>query len=635
VSKPDILRILSHFKKRQKAGDGWIARCPAHNDGRPSLSISQKKSGKIVLNCFAGCSIQDIVSEAGLKMEDLFENNGEKKTGRFQGKERVTMKSLSEKTGLPPGYLEHTGLRQNGQSVIIPYMNENGRVLHKKFRTSISGGQKYRYETGSKAVPYGLWKLSEARKLKTLVIVEGESDCWTLWKHDIPALGIPGANNYKVLDPSHISGINNIFIVQEPGKAGEEFVIGLGQKLLDIGYCGSVKVVSMPGDIKDPNDLYKKDPDSFKSAFRRACKKASEWSDDLIDDCIVNLAEVSEADVEFLWSPYVPIGNISLLAGKPGLGKSFLTSAVVASLSRGWKLPGEVEHREPEISLIFSAEDDVQAVLVPRLKECNADLSKVIAFNVTDNDFQFNSEGFKKLEMIIKRHRPKLIVFDPLVAFLGPKVDINRANEVRQVLNPLMSIASANSVAILIVAHVKKGQSEIAIDAVVGSVDFSAAVRSMLMMFNDPEDTNSRVVAHAKHNLSREGPTLRFEIRDGRFLWNSENCRMNADSLSRAVNQGEEQEAVNEAVEFLRMELREPQKVSAVNARGRKVGIPSSIIRKAARRLGLKISKRGFHDTSDYWFPAIFNHGDVDESENNVAPINGPLGAVEDSRAPY
>jgi hypothetical protein len=570
-----------------------------------------------VVNCFAGCKATDILAAVDLDLSDLFPDNV---VPIQQKEESVSLETLSIRTAIPEERLSEYGLEDSGSCVVVPYYDEEKRFLHKKYRTALSGKNKYRYERGVKSIPYGLWRLVEAISVGALVIVEGESDCWTLWSFDIPALGIPGASNFRVLKSEHLRGLKKIFVVQEPDKAGEQFVIGLCDHFQELGFSGSVRVVKMSD---DPNEMYKRDPNRFREDFIKLCERAKSFSSESIEDLVVNLAEVTIEDVEFMWDPYVPYRHLSLLAGKPGMGKSMMATAVSAGLSQGWKLPGDLASRDPVSCLLFSAEDDLARVTVPRLKDCGADLGNIYAFDAAHNDFKFEESGFQRLEMLIERLGVRFVVFDPLVAFMPFKLDINRSNEVRSILAPLAQIAERRDVAMMIVAHVRKGHTETAIDAIVGSVDFSAAVRSVMLMYEDPDLANARVVAHAKHNFSAPGRTLRFEVKDGMFLWDNEGCDLGADVLARTAALGDEKEAVSEAMRFLRLELTEERLVSEVQKRARQLGLTPLLIRKACSRLGIKAKKKGFGNKRDFWYPSLseevesepIHHGSATELE--------------------
>ena len=115
--------------------------------------------------------------------------------------------------------------------------------------------------------------MKDARKAGYLVLVEGESDCWTLWYQGFPALGIPGAEMTGVLEASMLSGIDRLYLIQEPDQGGTTFVSHLTKRLTEWRWSGKVFVVRLCG-AKDPNELYMQDRAGFRAAFQQALEQA-------------------------------------------------------------------------------------------------------------------------------------------------------------------------------------------------------------------------------------------------------------------------------------------------------------------------------------------------------------------------
>ena len=114
---------------------------------------------------------------------------------------------------------------------------------------------------------------TEARDAGFLVLVEGESDCWTLWYHKFPALGLPGAEMSSKLKQEYLEGIERLYVIKEPDNGGTAFVTGIERLLKTWDWSGTAYVVSLP-DAKDPNDLHKQDWKAFKGAFQQALDQA-------------------------------------------------------------------------------------------------------------------------------------------------------------------------------------------------------------------------------------------------------------------------------------------------------------------------------------------------------------------------
>ncbi len=270
-----IERILNLLHGVRFCGDGWTARCPAHEDHENSLSIGVGDDDRVLLHCFAGCSVEQIVHALGLEMRDLFPEQQSPSAGNGSPGP-ITVEDLAADKALPVEFLRQLGLAERDDGVVIPYRLTDGSAApRQRLRTTLvaKDGSLWLFGKG-KPVPYGLDRLGDARSSGYLVVVEGESDCWTLWHHDFPALGIPGADMCAKLEAAHVHGLPRLIVVREPGKSGDTFTKGMAKRLRQIGWTGEALVVAC-GDFKDPNDLHRADPDGFKAAFQAILDAAS------------------------------------------------------------------------------------------------------------------------------------------------------------------------------------------------------------------------------------------------------------------------------------------------------------------------------------------------------------------------
>ncbi|AEG14986.1 phage/plasmid primase, P4 family [Desulfofundulus kuznetsovii DSM 6115] len=270
-----INEFLSLLNNVKKSGSGWTARCPAHDDEHNSLSVSEK-DGKILLHCFAGCDIRAIVQALGLEMKDLFLNSAPYRGGPARGGGGITIESLAADKRLPVDFLRSLGVVQDSRFVKITYLLEDGSPApRQRIRTALRAKDGSKWAKGDgKPVPYGLWRLAEAREAGYLVLVEGESDCWTLWYHGFPALGIPGADMTEKLKLEHVKDIPRLYVVREPDKGGDTFAAGIAKRLAGWKtWQGEAYEVRLTG-AKDPNDLHKQNPDELKAKFQAALDAA-------------------------------------------------------------------------------------------------------------------------------------------------------------------------------------------------------------------------------------------------------------------------------------------------------------------------------------------------------------------------
>jgi hypothetical protein len=299
----DFEDVLDRLDVASRNGEKAMCFCPAHDDRtNPSLSL-KAENGRLLLHCFAGCSPEEIVSKIGLGMKDLFSEGGggssippntparlhaqsekphsngqnERASDDARPKHGCTLKEYSEVKKLPEGFLRGLGLRnvtyKQKPAVRIPYPDEEGQEVAVRFRTSLEGTEKFRWRSGDKPRTYGLGLLVEARKADYVVLVEGESDCHTLWFHETPALGIPGANNWRDRWASYLDGIEKIYALIEPDQGGDT----LREKLTRCEVIRERLHLLELDEHKDPSALHLADPERFRERFGVALEKAKPW----------------------------------------------------------------------------------------------------------------------------------------------------------------------------------------------------------------------------------------------------------------------------------------------------------------------------------------------------------------------
>lgn len=272
-----IQNILARLDAVKKGGKGWTARCPAHEDNERSLSVRERrKDDAVLIKCFAGCKVPDIMAAMGLNLRDLFPPS----QSAGSPKRTLSLSDLANDKGLPEEFLKELGvapvMNEYGKTVIrVLYRMEDGtEAPRQRLRTALKAKKGSLWTKGQGAIaPYGLWKLPEARQTGFIVLVEGESDCWTLWHHGFPALGIPGADLSKTIQLDHLKNIERIYVFREPDQGGSTFVAGVAKRLKEIGWCGKAFELKLDG-VKDPNELHKQNASDFKEFFQKALDSA-------------------------------------------------------------------------------------------------------------------------------------------------------------------------------------------------------------------------------------------------------------------------------------------------------------------------------------------------------------------------
>ena len=284
-----VEKVLNRLEGVDESNGSYKGPCPTHGDRKPSLSVSEGDDGRVLIKCFAGCATEEVVAALGLEMKDLFETpNGHRKKFRSTPPrtsatvQPCNLKNYAETKGLPVEFLKRLGLSerkdQGRPAVRIPYHNEIGEEAAIRFRVALNkseeGDDRFRWRTGSKVMPYGLWRLEKIREVGWVVLVEGESDCHTLWHHGIPALGIPGAGTWKDRWAEHLEGIEKIYVVIEPDDGGRS----LKEKLLASSMRDRPHLVDL-GEFEDVSGLYLAERETFGDRFAAALKAATPYTE--------------------------------------------------------------------------------------------------------------------------------------------------------------------------------------------------------------------------------------------------------------------------------------------------------------------------------------------------------------------
>ncbi len=306
----------------------------------------------------------------------------------------------------------------------------------------------------------------------------------------------------------------------------------------------------------------------------------------------VRMSAVDPEDVFWLWEPYIPAGKITLLEGDPGCGKTWVALAIASAVSTGAAFPDPengrcVYRRAPANVIYLSAEDGPADTLRPRLDTVKADVSRVYVVTGTQDENGENTFSFEDLALLdglADNLRPALVVVDPLQAYLGASVDMHRANETRPVLARLAALAERHKCAVLCIRHLSKASTTKSIYRGMGSIDFTAAARSVLLAGTDPQDPTSRAVVHIKSSLAEAGQAQGYELQNG-FYWTGISELTAAAILgSEAVKN--ERNVLDEVTDWLESVLMKgPQEKKYIEEMAAGGGIKARTLRRAFEKL--------------------------------------------------
>ncbi len=217
-------------------------------------------------------------------------------------------------------------------------------------------------------------------------------------------------------------------------------------------------------------------------------------------------SKIESKSVEWLWYPYIPYGKITIIQGDPGEGKTSLALYLTSILSNGGEIPIAKTITQQEIVIYQNAEDGVADTIKPRLERFKANCEKVCYLR---NGVE---RAIDNLEIAIAETGARMVILDPIQAFLGD-TDLQRANNIRPIMTRLARVAEEKNCAIILVGHLTKNENGKDLYRGLGSVDFVAAARSVLMVSKVEEgEENERMLSHIKSNLAKRGTTLIFTL---------------------------------------------------------------------------------------------------------------------------
>ena len=289
---------------------------------------------------------------------------------------------------------------------------------------------------------------------------------------------------------------------------------------------------------------------------------------------IIRMSEIQMREVEWLWYPYIPFGKLTIIQGDPGEGKTTFALRLAAACSTGRPMLG-MESLSPFNVIYQSAEDGLEDTIKPRLTEAGADQERVI--NIREDKKSLHLLD-SRIEKAILQCDAKLLILDPLQGYLGERIDMNRANEIREVMKAIGQVAQRTGCAIVLVGHLNKATGMSSAYRGLGSIDFRAAARSVLVVGRLRKNKNIRVIVHDKSSLSPEGKSLAFNLgnEDG-FSWLDGYDEISAEDLLSGISSQQETKTM-QAEEIIRTMLEDGAEIPG-----------EEIVRAAARR---QISRR-------------------------------------------
>lgn len=231
---------------------------------------------------------------------------------------------------------------------------------------------------------------------------------------------------------------------------------------------------------------------------------------------MIKMSEIQSQEVAWLWFPFIPYGKLTIVQGDPGDGKTTLVLNIAAKLSKGEGLDSKMKLTEPLNVIYQSAEDGLADTVKPRLETAGSNCENI---SVIDESIKSLSMIDERLEEAVIRTKAKLLILDPIQAYLGGGMDMNRANEARDMTKKLATLAEKYQCAIVLVGHMNKAAGNKAAYRGMGSIDFFAVARSVLLVGRVEGEANIRAVVQIKNNLAAFEHPKAFELSEDVFHW--------------------------------------------------------------------------------------------------------------------
>ena len=315
---------------------------------------------------------------------------------------------------------------------------------------------------------------------------------------------------------------------------------------------------------------------------------------------LIHMEDVVSKEVEWLWYPYIPYGKITIIEGDPGEGKTTLVLKLAAALSRGLPLPCDDDKEYEPIHIIYqTAEDGIEDTIKPRLEKAGADCSMIRVIDETDKELSMTDD---RLEQAIIETKARLIILDPIQAYIGATVDMHRAHEIRPVLKHLGTIAEKHNCAIILIGHMNKASGSKSTYRGLGSIDIQATARSVLLVARLRDKPNIRIMAHDKSSLAPAGDAIGFEMTEDNGMVCIGPYDITIDELL-SGNEGRGKKKLDIAENFIK-EYFGSNKVIPSNEimmEAAKRSIKRNTLLSAKKKLGITSDKEKAEDGTIYW----------------------------------
>lgn len=595
-------------------GQVAVAQCPAHPDHKPSLVIFDH-DGRVGLHCRSGCEKTDIVRALGLTMGNLFATS---------------------------------------------YVYEDDRVAHRSY--DAAGAKTFRQSGPAKGggVLYRRADVVEAVAAgQPVYLVEGEKDVETLRSCGVTAsTAAGGAGGVGKVDLSPLAGAH-VVLIPDQDTAGEKWLTTAAGRLDGLAATVEVRRVAAGKDVTDHieagHTLDELAPAEVPTPLRARVRSLR----------VTRASEFKPRATRWLYAEgkrvfWLPLGGLSLLGGREGVGKSTIAYGIAAKITRG-ELPGSFKG-EPRGVVIAATEDAWEQTVIPRLLACGADLDRVFRVDAETPEglpvgLQL-PEDVEGLTELIHAERVVLVLLDPLMSTVGANLDTNKDADVRRALEPMSRLAAEAQVAILGLIHVNKSQGSDLLTRLMASRAFAAVARAVLFAAADDEvpvegvqQRETFLFGQIKNNLGPKVPhTLRYRIEGltvahddelnqpvcgTRVAWVGQVESGIGEIVGRQENRSPEKETAQDRAEtWLRgyLELHGESPFKAIKSAAEAAGHNTRTLQRARERTGIvRTTIGGTHNESAWSLPVSTGSSVINDNTDSTVTSSGDGGDGADS----
>lgn len=525
---------MARLEGVRRSGRGYMARCPAHDDRRQSLSLSTGAAGQVLLYCHAGCNTEAVLEHLGLTPRDLFPpeaprdgTSPREKDSREKNSAPPREKDSREKNSPPH---REKGGKPPAVVAVYDYRDEGGKLVAQKLRRADKsftwrrpdgqGGWVYNRQ----GVPHRLY-LPGGLSSQAVFVTEGEKDADSLHRLGYcAASAMDGAGDGKWHKEytEQLRGCS-VCILGDNDPPGKQFAKETAAALW--GAAESVRILDLAkvwpeipekGDVSDLIEGF-----GDLQAVERITAlvgRTGPWqpAPDPFLSCFKTIDCFDEEEAAWLVPGWIPEGQITLVAADGGIGKTTVWCHLIAALSSGSRCmldpPGY--QRQPKRVAFLTTEDSVRKKLRKKLRLAGARMDNIITPDfLADKDGLLRGLKFgsPKIDQFVRHFRPALCVFDPVQGFVPPDINMGSRNAMRDCMAPLVSLGEECGTTFLVICHTNKRKGASGRDRIADSADLWDVSRSVLMA-GYTEEQGIRYLSNEKNNYAPLHETLLFSI---------------------------------------------------------------------------------------------------------------------------